>query len=135
MPEIESLVPDSHRDLLTSQLTATFTTVDGKGRPQSTAVWYLLDGGELLGSVTEDRQKYRNLARNPACALLVIDPANPQRTLEVRANAELTPDPDNEVVGKFAEAYGAPKEMLVAAGGARYTVTLRPWRVVANPPA
>ena len=40
MPDSLDDVPDSHRDILSSPLTATFTTIDGKGRPQSTAVWY-----------------------------------------------------------------------------------------------
>ena len=40
MPEILDGVPESHRDLLLAPLTATLTTVDAGGRPQSTAVWY-----------------------------------------------------------------------------------------------
>jgi hypothetical protein len=39
MSDILESVPESHRDLLRAPLTATLTTVDGKNRPQSTAVW------------------------------------------------------------------------------------------------
>ena len=38
MPSVMDEIPESHRDLLTSPLTAALTTVDEKGRPQSTAV-------------------------------------------------------------------------------------------------
>ncbi len=94
-------VPESHRDLLTSPLTAALTTIDNKGRPQSTAVWYLVDDdGSLKGSITDDRQKYKNLSRNPNCTLLVIDPSNPWRTLEIRAQAELSADPEKATVSE-----------------------------------
>ena len=134
MPEIGD-VPESHRDLLRSPLTAALTTIDHRGRPQSTAVWFLVDDDGLLkGSVTSDRQKYKNLSSNPDVSLLIIDPANPQRTLEVRAEAELTADPAKAMVAKFAAAYGVDEALLASAGGDRYTVTYRPWRIVANPP-
>jgi hypothetical protein len=75
-------VPESHRDLLRSGLTATLTTIDGRGRPHSTAVWYLVDDdGQLKGSITSDRVKYRNLSRNANCDLFIIDPANTFRTV------------------------------------------------------
>ncbi len=90
MPDIFSAVPESHRDLLRSPLTATLTTIDVNGRPRSTAVWYLVDDDrQLKGSVTSDRQKYKNLRHNLNCDLFIIDPQNPFRTLEIRAEAEL----------------------------------------------
>ncbi len=135
-PDILSAVPESHRDLLRSPLTATLTTIDAHGRPQSTAVWYFVDDdGQLKGSITSDRQKYRNLRRNPDCDLFVIDPQNPFRTLEIRAEAGLAADPDKATVRKFAKIYGVDEAMLVRAGEDRYTLTLRARRVVANPPS
>jgi len=134
VPSIIDDIPESHRDLLASPLTATLTTLDGKGRPQSTAVWYLLDDdGSLKGSITDDRQKYKNLSRNPNCALFIIDPTNPWRTLEIRAEAQLTADPDKATVSKFAKLYQVDEAMLKASGQNRYTVTYRPRHVVANP--
>ena len=44
------------------------------------------------------RQKCRNLRRNPNCDLFIIDPRNPLRTLEVRAEVELTADRDKATV-------------------------------------
>lgn len=135
MPSIVDEVPESHRDLLTSPLTAALTTVDEKGRPQSTAVWYIVDDDGLLkGSITDDRQKYKNLTRNPNCTLLIIDPSNSWRTLEIRAEAQLSADPEKATVSKFAKAYRADEAMLKAAGDNRYTVTYLSRRVVANPP-
>jgi PPOX class probable F420-dependent enzyme len=135
MPSVIDEIPESHRDLLTSPLTAALTTVDAKGRPQSTAVWYLVDDDGLLkGSITDDRQKYKNLSRNPNCTLFIIDPSNPWRTLEIRAEVWLTADPEKATVSKFAKAYQADEAMLKAAGNNRYTVTYRPRHIVVNPP-
>ncbi len=126
-------VPESHRDLLESPLTATLTTIDGRGRPQSTAVGYLIDeNGELKGTVTTDRQKYKNLRGNPNCSLFIIDPANPYRTLEIRASAVLVADPTKEMVKKSARAYGADEAMLLAQPGDRVTIEFKPWRIVAQ---
>lgn len=133
--DVLSAVPDSHRDLLTARSTAVLTTLDRRGRPQSTAVWYLLDrDGRLICSVTADRQKYRNLRANPHCDLFLLDLANPFRALEIRAVAELVPDPDKQTVAAFAQAHAVDQAMLAAAGEDRHTVVLRPWRIVASPP-
>jgi PPOX class probable F420-dependent enzyme len=136
VPSILDAVPEGHRDLAESPLTATLTTIDTTGRPQSTAVWYLVDDdGQLKGSVTSERQKYRNLRGNPHCDLFIIDPQNPYRTLEVRAEADLEPDPDKATVAKFAARYHVDESILINPAEDRYTVTYRPWRIVANPPA
>jgi len=135
MPDILDHVPESHRDLLLSPLTATLTTVDGKGRPQSTAVWYLVDDdGQLKGSTTSDRQKFKNLRRNPNCDLFIIDPQSSFRTLEVRAEAELKADPEKATVRKFAKAYNVDETMLMNAGEDRFVITLHPRSVIAHPP-
>ena len=128
-------VPASHRDLLDARGTAALTTVDSQGRPQTTAVWYLLRDGELFTSVTDSRQKYKNLAGNPNCTLFIIDPQNPFRTLEIRAEAELTHDPDKSEVKAIALAYGVDPTSIMAVPGERYKVTLSPRRIVVNPPA
>jgi PPOX class probable F420-dependent enzyme len=126
-------VPDSHADLLDAPHTAVLTTVGADGQPQSTAVWYLVDDDGLLKtSITTDRQKYRNLARHPKATLFVLDPSNPFRTLEIRASVELSPDPDKELLPKFAARYNVPVEALTQAGGERVVATLTPVRVVSN---
>ena len=97
-------------------------------------MWYFVDDdGQLKGSITSDRQKYKNLRGNPHCDLFIIDPQNPFRTLEVRAEADLTPDPDKATVRKFATVYNADESMLVREEEDRITVTYRLRRLVASP--
>ena len=134
MSDILKDAPESHRDLLRQTFTATLTTIDAEGRPRSRAVWYFIDSdGQLKGSTYSDLQQYKDLRRDPNCALLIIDFGHPVlRTLEVRgATAELTADPDSSTVRKLADKYGvdaarAPvRETL-------FTVTYHPRRIVAS---
>ncbi|WP_018505793.1 PPOX class F420-dependent oxidoreductase [Parafrankia discariae] len=125
-------IPASHLDLLTQPLTAVLTTVGADGRPQSTAVWYLFRGSILRTSMITTRQKYKNLLRNPVASLFILDPANPLRALEIRADVELTPDPGKELLPLFAKHYGVDEAMLNLPGTERVTATLHPIRVVAS---
>lgn len=125
-------IPASHADLLDAPNTAVLTTVAADGQPQATAVWFLVDDGVLKTSITTDRQKYRNLARNPKATLFVLDPANPFRTLEIRATVELAPDPDKALLPKFAARYNTPVEMLDLPGTERVVATFTPVRVATN---
>jgi PPOX class probable F420-dependent enzyme len=135
VPSTIAEVPESHRDLLEAPLIATLTTVDAACRPQSTAVWYLVDeDGQLKGSVTSERQKFKNLSGNPNCALFITDPQNPYRTLEIRAVAQLEADPDQRTVAEFAGHYGVDEATLIRADEDRYTVLYSPRRVIVTPP-
>ena len=125
-------IPTTHADLLEAPNTAVLTAVGADGQPQSTAVWFLVDDGAIKTSITTDRQKYKNLARTPKATLFVLDPQNPFRTLEVRAEVDLALDTDRALLPKFAERYNVPVEVLEQAGGDRVVATLSPVRVVAN---
>lgn len=88
-------IPDSHADLVKG--TVSIATQNPDGYPQVTAVVAVLqDDGKLHTSVNTARQKYRNLVATPKATVFAIDPANPYRTIEVRADAELIADPGKE---------------------------------------
>jgi PPOX class probable F420-dependent enzyme len=130
---ITDAVPASHHDLLDAAGTAALVTLDSHGRPQTTAVWYAVDGeGRLTTSITDQRQKYKNLVANPEVDLFVIDPTNPFHTLEIRGTVELVADPEHTGLATVAEKYATPVADLIAYGGNRYTVLITPRRVVTN---
>lgn len=81
------IIPDSHCDLLTEPICAVLTTMLPDGQPQCTVVWLDYDGEYLLVNTTLERRKGRNIRINPAVAVLVIDPANESRWIEVRGKA------------------------------------------------
>lgn len=77
-------IPESHRDLLTEPVHAVLTTMMPDGQPQSTIVWADYDGAHVLINTTLERQKGSNMQANPKVTLLVIDPNNNSRWIEVR---------------------------------------------------
>lgn len=97
--------PASHHDLLDAQL-ATLATIDGRGFPQLTELWFLHDDGELKLSLNDSRLKTRNLRKRPQCSLFILDLSNPYRYLEVRGTARIEPDDDYAFAKKVGAKYG-----------------------------
>jgi PPOX class probable F420-dependent enzyme len=126
------VIPASHRDLLESQIPVTMATVGQGGYPQLTAIWVLLHGDDIVTSLTEARQKVKNLRARPEATVFVIDPTNPYRTLEVRGDVTIEPDPDLATLVRVLGAYGTDLESFQGPLDGRTTVTLRPTRVVAH---
>ena len=85
-------IPASHLDLLTRPICGVFTTLGRDGQPQSTLVWVDLDRGCALVNTTLERQKGRNLRGNPKVSLLVVDPENTSRFIQIRGDADLVTD-------------------------------------------
>jgi PPOX class probable F420-dependent enzyme len=77
-------IPDTHRDLLIGPVYGVLSTMMPDGQPQSSVVWVDYDGACVLINTTLERQKGRNMRANPKVALLVIDPQNGSRWIEVR---------------------------------------------------
>jgi PPOX class probable F420-dependent enzyme len=123
--------PEAHRDLLDAPV-GILSTNGRDGFPQVTATWFLFDrqDGLLKVWLSTARQKTRNLQRDPQCTLLIMDPASTQRTLEVRALAEVTDDSQRAFVEKLVPKYG---EFVRNIGDQpphhRVVVTLRPQKI------
>jgi PPOX class probable F420-dependent enzyme len=80
-------IPASHIDLLLRPVYAILTTMMPDGQPQSSLVWCDYDGAHLLISTTLERRKSQNMLANSKITLLVIDPANSGRYMEMRGEA------------------------------------------------
>ena len=65
------------------------TTMAADGQPQSSLVWVDLDGECARVNTTLERQKGRNLLANPKVSLLVVDPDNTGRFIQIRGDVEL----------------------------------------------
>jgi hypothetical protein len=72
-----------------------------------------------------------NVRARPQATVFVIDPANPYRTLEVRGDVTIEPDPELSTLVKVLTAYGSDLQSFQGTREDRSTVTLRPTRVVA----
>jgi PPOX class probable F420-dependent enzyme len=120
--------PDSHRDLLNSQV-ATLATIDDDGFPQLTEVWFLYEDGELKVSINTGRAKARFLSERPECSLLLLDLQNPYRYLEVRGRARVEPDEDRSFAAKVGAKYDADLTRYDAPEDGRLVVTIEPVKV------
>ena len=121
-------IPDSHRDLLSATF-ATLATIGPDGRPQLSEIWFLAEGDTVSTSLNTTRQKCRNLRRNPACTLFILDLANPMRYLEIRGDAHLVPDDDYEYAERLGAKYDADIRSIDPPGETRVAVTIEPTRV------
>jgi PPOX class probable F420-dependent enzyme len=123
---MQAEVPESHKDLLQAPVAVLATNGRG-GQPQVSALWFLYDDDQIKLSLNNSRQKLKNLQRDPRCTLFILDPQNPYRTLEIRARAELTPDPDYALSAKVSQKYdNADFRKMDQPGQSRYLVTLEP---------
>jgi PPOX class probable F420-dependent enzyme len=121
-------IPEDFRDLLTTPC-ATLATIDSDGRPQLTEVWFLADDDGVALSLNTARWKTRNLMQRPQCTLFILDPAGPYRYLEVRGDAEVTPDDDYEFADKLGAKYKADLRGIDQPGQRRVVVRIKPTRV------
>lgn len=82
-------IPASHRDLLMRPICGVLTTMSSAGQPQSSVVWVDDDGECARVNTTIERQKGRNLLLNPRVSLLIVDPHDTSRFIQIRGDAEL----------------------------------------------
>jgi PPOX class probable F420-dependent enzyme len=121
-------IPNSHKDLLSGQV-AVLGTIGASGRPQLSATWFLAEGDTVKISLNTTRQKVKNLQADPKVSLIIIgDP--PSRYVELRGEAEITPDDDYEFADKVGAKYGADLRNMDKPGEARVVVTIKPVRVI-----
>jgi PPOX class probable F420-dependent enzyme len=121
-------IPASHRDLLDGQF-ATLATVGPDGRPQLSEVWFLAENDTVSLSLNTARQKTKNMLANPAATLFLLDLASPYRYLEIRGEAEVTPDDDYAFADKLGAKYDADLRVHDQSGHARVRVDIRPARI------
>lgn len=123
-------IPESHLDLLTTDV-AMLATVGRDRYPQVTALWFLYEeDGIVRLSLNTTRQKTKNLQTHPECTLFLLDRANPMRTLEIRATAEIAPDDDYTFASKLGRKYGGiDLRVMDRPGEQRVVVTLRPHKI------
>jgi PPOX class probable F420-dependent enzyme len=98
-------IPSSHLDLLTRPICGVFTTLGHDGLPQSSLVWADLDHDCVLVNTTLERQKGRNLLDNQKVSLLVVDPGNTSRYIQIRGDAELVTNGAHEHLDALTRKY------------------------------
>jgi PPOX class probable F420-dependent enzyme len=105
------VVPASHRDLLTRPICGVLTTIGPDGHPHSSLVWVDVDAtGCARFNTTLERQQARNLRRDPRASLLVVDPEDTGRFLQVRGDVQLFTNGAVAHLHALARRYGTTLE-------------------------
>ncbi|MEM9565531.1 MAG: PPOX class F420-dependent oxidoreductase, partial [Actinomycetota bacterium] len=126
-----STIPSDYHDLLTAPNTAVLTTLRADGGPNGSPVWFWFDGDEVVVSTRAERAKHRNVLRDPRVSLTVVDPERPLRYIEIRADAEIEPDPDGAMRDRIAAKHGYDDGGAFDPPGAtRVNLRLVPTRVI-----
>jgi PPOX class probable F420-dependent enzyme len=98
-------IPASHIDLLTRPIPGVLTTMMPEGQPQSSLVWCDFDGECARVNTSRERQKGRNMTSNPRVSLLIVDPENTGRFLQIRGEAELVEEHALEHLDEITRQY------------------------------
>jgi PPOX class probable F420-dependent enzyme len=81
---METVIPESHRDLLAGPVNVVLTTVMPDGQPQTTPIWCNLAEDYVMINTMRQFRKAKNMQANPKVTLLAYDLKNPLRNIEVR---------------------------------------------------
>ena len=98
---------DSFQDLLREKKPlAALATVMPDGSPQLTPVWFGFDGARLHVNTARGRVKERNMREGAHVALMIVDPDNPYRYVQVRGRvAVATEDGADAHIDSLAKKY------------------------------
>jgi PPOX class probable F420-dependent enzyme len=120
------MIPERYKYLLDDPVTVSFTTMLPNGQPQSTPVWCSFDGTHVLINSAVGRRKDKNVRLNPKVTVLVIDPADDRRWIEIRGEVEeITEAGAVDHINKLSQVYRGVDEYFgnVAPESARSTMT------------
>ncbi len=90
---------------LDAELIAWLTTVRSDGQPQSSPVWFLREGDEILVYSLAGTPRTRNIARNPRVSIHLDSDGRGGRIVTIEAVARIVPDapPASEVPAYMAK--------------------------------
>ena len=100
--------PEKFLDLLKDETQAYLylATIMPDGSPQVTPVWFNTDGEQILINTNEGRTKDRNMRARPKVALIIMNPAEPYRYLQIRGQViERTTQGADEHINALALKY------------------------------
>jgi len=127
----KGLTPDELGDLLEQPRVAVLATYRRDGTILLSPVWHeWRDNGFNVVTLSDD-VKAGHLRRDPRASIVVYEDDPPNRGIEVRTTARLSPLEDRSVVRRIATRYLGQEEgeRYAAAGGDDLLVRLEPGRL------
>jgi PPOX class probable F420-dependent enzyme len=128
------MFPTTHLDLLAKPIPAMLVTLLPDGRPQASVVWFDFVEDVLRVNSERGRLKIRNLERDPRATVLIADPDNQHRYLEIRGDVDSIQEDGALAHRAHLDAlYLGPDHRTDPANdrNARVIVSIKPTKVVA----
>lgn len=125
-------IPKSHRDLLKdeSPAFAYLATVMADGSPQLTPLWFNTDGEYILINSAKGRVKDKNMRARPQVAILISDPKDPYRYIQIRGRViEITEEGADEHINRLNMKYHNGEQWKPRPGQVRVIYKIRPEKV------
>ncbi|MBC8334225.1 MAG: PPOX class F420-dependent oxidoreductase [Anaerolineales bacterium] len=101
-------IPESYQDLFKDEAKAYLylATIMPDGTPQVTPVWFSMDEKYLLINTAEGRTKDLNMQARPNVALVIQDPIDPYRYVQIRGQvAERTTEGADAHIHALSQKY------------------------------
>lgn len=126
-------IPEHFKDLLERPIIVALATIMPDGQAQVHPVWAdLVDGKVRINTVT-GRQKHRNLEHRKHATVMIVDPDDPLRWMEIRGElAETSTEDGDEVIDKLAIDYTGDTYAGHNDVDTRVTCLIAPDRVVTS---
>lgn len=122
-------IPQSHQDLLDDETRAfaILATLMGDGTPQATPVWFNYVNGKIMFNTARGRVKEQNLADRKDIALVILDPDNPYRYMQLRGKVlEETEQNARQHIDDLAGKYTGEADYKSYQGERRVKYTVEP---------
>jgi PPOX class probable F420-dependent enzyme len=117
----QTTIPAPFLDIINKKSFAHLATLMPDGTPQVTPVWFDMSGDHIRVNTARGRVKDRNMQKNAAVALSIIDPENPYRHIAIRGKiSNITEEGADDHIDLLAKKYmGADKYPLRRPGEQR----------------
>ena len=119
-------IPETHSDLFDRPILAALGTIQPDGSPQITPVWVSLRDGKVLINTAAGRRKYKNLLARKQATVMLSDPENDQRYIEVRGFVSQVVRNAEEDINFLSRKYVGTEYQHFVEGQERVTFLIEP---------
>jgi PPOX class probable F420-dependent enzyme len=129
---MQPIIPPNFSDLLSREKRAfaDLALVLRDGTPQVTPVWFDWNGEQIIVNTARGRVKDKVLHRKPVVALMIGDPSNPYRYIQIKGRvAAETEEGAYERICDLQEKYHGNRDYPRRPGEVRVTYTIVPEKV------
>jgi PPOX class probable F420-dependent enzyme len=132
---MDPIIPKTHEDLLSreKQAFAGLALVLSDGTPQVTPVWFDWNGEDIIVNTARGRVKDKILRRKPVVALLIADPDDPYRYIQIKGHV-VAENEENayEDICDLQEKYHGNRDYPRRPGEVRVTYKIKPEKAQAR---